>query len=449
MFDRHYAVWPDLVPKFLDLPATSLYSNLSVSALRYPQHPAIIYYGTTLTYAELEQQAEALAGYLQRAGVQAGDRVLLYMQNSPQFVIGFYAILRANAVVVPVNPMNRKAELEYLIADTEAEVALCGRELLDNISGLVDHTQLREVIVSAYGEYVREPTDLALPDAVTLDSSLPDLPGLTPWQQAMEAAYQPGPLTAGPDDLCVIPYSSGTTGNPKGCTHTHHSAMATTVYCSVWGNSQHDVVQLVSVPMFHVTGMQVCMNASIYLGATQVIMTRWDRKTAARLIERHGITSWRNIPTMVVDLLSDPDIEQYDLSTLKSIGGGGAAMPAAIAAKLENKLGLRYSEGYGLSETLSATHMNPPRHPRRSVWASPSSGWTHGSSMWTACVRSESARPARSCSTANRCSKATGAARRPLPRPSSSWTASGSSAAGTWVIMTKRAISSWSIGSSG
>ncbi len=364
MFDRHYAVWPDLVPKFLDLPATSLYSNLSVSALRYPQHPAIIYYGTTLTYAELEQQAEALAGYLQRAGVQAGDRVLLYMQNSPQFVIGFYAILRANAVVVPVNPMNRKAELEYLIADTEAEVALCGRELLDNISGLVGHTQLREVIVSAYGEYVREPTDLALPDAVTLDSSLPDLPGLTPWQQAMEAAYQPGPLTAGPDDLCVIPYSSGTTGNPKGCTHTHHSAMATTVYCSVWGNSQHDVVQLVSVPMFHVTGMQVCMNASIYLGATQVIMTRWDRRTAARLIERHGITSWRNIPTMVVDLLSDPDIEQYDLSTLKSIGGGGAAMPAAIAAKLENKLGLRYSEGYGLSETLSATHMNPPAAPK-------------------------------------------------------------------------------------
>lgn len=364
MFDRHYAVWPDLVPKFLDLPATSLYSNLSVSALRYPQHPAIIYYGTTLTYAELEQQAEALAGYLQRAGVQAGDRVLLYMQNSPQFVIGFYAILRANAVVVPVNPMNRKAELEYLIADTEAEVALCGRELLDNISGLIGHTQLREVIVSAYGEYVREPTDLALPDAVTLDSSLPELPGLTPWQQAMEAAYQPGPLTAGPDDLCVIPYSSGTTGNPKGCTHTHHSAMATTVYCSVWGNSQHDVVQLVSVPMFHVTGMQVCMNASIYLGATQVIMTRWDRKTAARLIERHGITSWRNIPTMVVDLLSDPDIEQYDLSTLKSIGGGGAAMPAAIAAKLENKLGLRYSEGYGLSETLSATHMNPPAAPK-------------------------------------------------------------------------------------
>lgn len=364
MFDRHYAVWPDLVPQFLGLPATSLYSNLSVSALRYPDHPAIIYYGTTLSYAELEREAEALAGYLQRAGVRAGDRVLLYMQNSPQFVIGFYAILRANAVVVPVNPMNRKAELEYLIADTEARVALCGRELLDNISELVGSTGLEEVIVSAYGEYVRQPTDLNLPEVVSLASDLPDLPGLSSWQQALAAAYAPGPLTAGPNDLCVIPYSSGTTGNPKGCTHTHHSAMATIVYPSVWGNSQHNGVQLVSVPMFHVTGMQVCMNAAIYLGATQVIMTRWDRRTAAQLIERHGITAWRNIPTMVVDLLSDPDIEQYNLSSLKAIGGGGAAMPAAIAAKLENKLGLQYSEGYGLSETLSATHMNPPAAPK-------------------------------------------------------------------------------------
>ena len=364
MFDRHYAVWPDLVPQFLGLPATSLYSNLSVSALRYPDHPAIIYYGTTLSYAELEREAEALAGYLQRAGVRTGDRVLLYMQNSPQFVIGFYAILRANAVVVPVNPMNRKAELEYLIADTEARVALCGRELLDNISELVGSTGLEEVIVSAYGEYVRQPTDLNLPEVVSLASDLPDLPGLSSWQQALAAAYAPGPLTAGPNDLCVIPYSSGTTGNPKGCTHTHHSAMATIVYPSVWGNSQHNGVQLVSVPMFHVTGMQVCMNAAIYLGATQVIMTRWDRRTAAQLIERHGITAWRNIPTMVVDLLSDPDIEQYDLSSLKAIGGGGAAMPAAIAAKLESKLNLKYSEGYGLSETLSATHMNPPAAPK-------------------------------------------------------------------------------------
>lgn len=364
MFDRHYDVWPDLVPHFLELPNTSLYCNLTVSAMRYPDHPAIIYYGTELSYRELERQAESLAGYLQHKGVKAGDRVLLYMQNSPQFVIGFYAILRANAVVVPVNPMNRRAELEYLITDTEAEVALCGLELLDNVIGLLDEGSLRHVVVTAYGDYVREPPVVELPDAVQLNASLPETPGLAAWQSALAANHAPGPLTTGPDDLCVIPYSSGTTGNPKGCVHTHHSVMATAVYCSVWGNAQHHSVQLVSVPLFHVTGMQVCMNSAIYIGGTQVMMTRWDRKTAAQLIEQHGITSWRNISTMVVDLLSEPTIDQYDLSSLQSIGGGGAAMPAAVAAKLESKTGLQYSEGYGLSETISATHMNPPQAPK-------------------------------------------------------------------------------------
>lgn len=364
MFDRHYAVWPESVPHFLELPATGLYSNLSVSALRYPEHPAIIYYGAALSYRELHQQAEALAGHLQQAGVKAGDRVLLYMQNSPQFVIGFYAILRANAVVVPVNPMNRKAELEYLLEDTRAEVALCGLELLENIALLVGQHGLREVVVSAYSEYAGECDGIDLPQAVQLASEIPELPGLTAWQQALAAKHQPGPLTAGPDDLCVIPYSSGTTGNPKGCVHTHHSVMATTVYCSVWGNAQHDSVQLVSVPMFHVTGMQVCMNCSIYIGGTQVVMTRWDRKAAAQLIQRHGITSWRNISTMVVDLLSDPQIDQYDISSLKAIGGGGAAMPVAVAEKLKLKTGLEYAEGYGLSETISATHMNPYHAPK-------------------------------------------------------------------------------------
>ena len=364
MFDRHYSVWPDQVPHFLELPQTSLYSNLTVSALRYPQHPAILYYGSALSYAELERQAEALAGYLQHVGVKSGDRVLLYMQNSPQFVIGFYAIMRANAVVVPVNPMNRKAELEYLIADTEAAVALCGLELLDNFDGLIGTGSLREVIASAYSEYITEPTDLELPDAVLLQGPAPQRTGISRWQDALAAGHQPGPLTAGPDDNCVIPYSSGTTGNPKGCVHTHHSAMATTVYCSVWGNAQHDSVQLVSVPMFHVTGMQVCMNGAIYIGGTQVVMTRWDRKVAAQLIQDHRITGWRNISTMVVDLLSEPSIDDYDLTSLQGIGGGGAAMPAAVAAKLQAKTGLQYAEGYGLSETISATHMNPPQAPK-------------------------------------------------------------------------------------
>ncbi len=360
MFDRHYAVWPDQVPKQLEVPATNLFHNITVSALRYPDHPAIHYYGSNISYRELQNQAERLAGYLQQAGVKDGDRVLLYMQNSPQYIIGYFAILRANAVVVPVNPMNRTAELAYLIEDTQAPVALCGQELSEFVAPHIGESALKEVIVTAYSEYVVETTDLTLPDAVAAPAEPVTAAGLTAWQAAMKADIKPSALTAGPNDLCVIPYSSGTTGNPKGCVHTHHSAMATTVYGAAWVNTQHSCIHLVSVPMFHVTGMQSCMNSTLYAGGTLVVMTRWDRKVAAQLIESLKINTWRNISTMVVDMLSDPDIDQYDIRSLTGIGGGGAAMPAAVAKKLQDKTGLIYMEGYGLSETIAATHANPP-----------------------------------------------------------------------------------------
>ena len=121
VFDRHYAHWPPGVPKTLAVPRTSLYYNLEVSARRYPDRAAIHYYGTPVSYAECEREAVALAGYLhQRCGVRRGDRVLLYCQNSPQFIIGYYAILRADGVVVPVNPMNKSEELAHYIGDSDA-----------------------------------------------------------------------------------------------------------------------------------------------------------------------------------------------------------------------------------------------------------------------------------------------------------------------------------------
>ncbi|MGB1923267.1 MAG: AMP-binding protein, partial [Alcanivorax sp.] len=134
MFDRHYAVWPENMPRHLCLPQTSLYTNLEVSALRYPHRDAINYYDSPITFAELKQQVDALAGYLQSLGVEKGDRVLLFMQNAPQFIISYYAILRANAIVVPVNPMNRAAELEHYLEDTDAAVAICGQELLPAVA---------------------------------------------------------------------------------------------------------------------------------------------------------------------------------------------------------------------------------------------------------------------------------------------------------------------------
>ncbi len=364
MFSRHFEHWPANLPKTLSLPETSLFTNLEISARRYPDKTAIVYYDTEISYRELLTEVEALAGYLQQQGVEKGDRVLLYMQNSPQWVIGYYAILRADAAVVPVNPMNRAAELEHYIADTDAKVCICGQELVDHVKSFVGMGDFKTVIYSAYGEYVRKPTELTLPAEVQLKAEDIDAPGCVSLRAALAAGCQPGPHTAGPDDLCVIPYSSGTTGLPKGCAHTHRSVMSTALHRVLWNGVNSESVILATLPYFHVTGMQGAMNGPIYAGCSFVIMTRWDRTVAAELIQRYRITAWVNIVTMVVDFLSNPDIEKYDISSLRSIGGGGAAMPKAIAEKLHQMTGLNYVEGYGLSETVAATHINPNHRPK-------------------------------------------------------------------------------------
>lgn len=363
-FTRHYAVWPKELPKSMALPRTSVFTNLEISARRYPDRTAIIFYDAPMTYSRLFREVEAMAGYLQAQGVAKGDRVLLYMQNSPQYVVAYYAILRADAVVIPVNPMNRSAELEHYIADTGANVCLAGQELTGFIAPLMETTDLNHIVVASYSTYISPDTDLDLPAEVAAPAWSQEMAGVVSWEQALEAGHKPSAHTAGPDDLAVIPYSSGTTGAPKGCMHTHRSVMATAVHRAFWNLSTANTVQLATLPFFHVTGMTGSMNSPIYSGSTTVIMTRWDRTTAARLIERYRVTGWTNIVTMAVDFLSNPDIGQYDLSSLNTIGGGGAAMPESVAAKLKTMTGLDYIEGYGLSETMAATHINPSNRPK-------------------------------------------------------------------------------------
>lgn len=363
MFDRHYAVWPKGVPKHLTLPVTSLYENLELSARRYPAKPAILYYGTALAYAQLKNHVDRLAGYLEQVcGVRRTDRVLLYMQNSPQYVIAYYAIQRLTAVVVPVNPMSKVEELRHIARDTGATTILCGQEIFAAVQPLLG-SELKHAVVAAYGDYVTQQTGIQQPDVVTA----PRLPVETPaiaWLDALARNLQASPHHASHDDWCVLPYSSGTTGAPKGCLHSIRGVTATLFGSIAWNPATPESVQLVTLPLFHVTGMQNSMNAPLFNGATLVVMTRWDRKVAADLIRRHRVTHWRNITTMCIDFLSDPESGSWDLSSLIGIGGGGAPMPKAVAAKLKDFTGLDYIEGYGLSETIAATHINPVTSPK-------------------------------------------------------------------------------------
>ena len=365
MADRHFKFWPAHTMHELIAPATNLFYNAEVSARRYPDKPFLVFYDTAVTFSELLDEAERVAGFLERrCQVRTGDRVLLLMQNSPQFVIGYYGILRANAVVVPLNPMNLTKEILRYAEDAGTSTVIVSQELYPRIEPLLGNSVLKSAIVAAYSDYLTQPTTLPVPDFIAAPRVELAAPGVTLWRDVLACGLRPGPLTAGPDDLCVMPYTSGTTGEPKGCMHTHRSAMHTLVAGMRWFSLQPETTLMAVAPLFHVTGMQGGMNGPLYVGNTVVMLPRWDRSAAAECVQRYRIASWTAIPTMIQDFFANPDIAKYDLSSIRRLTGGGAAMPAAVAQRLLD-LGVTYYEGYGLSETMGATHLNPGEHPKK------------------------------------------------------------------------------------
>ena len=373
MLTNHFRHWPNRVPFKLTVPETTLYDNLAVSARRYPNKAAIHYYGATLTYRQLKEQVDHLAGYLRHVcQVRREDRVVLYMQNSPQYVIAFHAILRAGGVVVPVNPMNLTDELAFYFEDSRASIAVVGQELYPRIAPLHNARDLAHVICAAYSDVLPASSAYELPEEVKADAQREFTASVALWRQVLEQKLDPGPEIGAADDLAVLPYTSGTTGRPKGCMHTHRTVQANVLGAAHWFGATADGVILTTLPLFHVTGMVHSMLLSVYTGATMVIMTRWNREVAAQLIERLGCTHWTNIATMVIDFLGNQNLDQINLSSLAVIGGGGATLPEAVGEQLLKRTGLRYVEGYGLSETISQTHFNPPDRPKMQCMGVPS-----------------------------------------------------------------------------
>src|SRR5688572_33365870 len=200
MFTRHFPHWPPGQPKTFEVPRETVYANLAASAARYAPRAAIDYYGSRISYARLKLEVDALAGFLQQClGVRRGDRVLLYAQNCPQYVIAYYAILRADAVVVPVNPMNRTEELRHYVEDSDARVAIAGQDVMREIEPL----GLQHVLPIVYSDYIDPASDLPVPDCVRG-------PGAPAWRNVVGMARGAGPPLAGPSELGVRPYRAGT-----------------------------------------------------------------------------------------------------------------------------------------------------------------------------------------------------------------------------------------------
>jgi fatty-acyl-CoA synthase len=329
MEPRHFRHWPPDMPRSLRAPRLRLHDLLERAASKEPQKIASIFNEESLSYEKLLDKTLNLAGHLQHAcGVKRGDRVLLDMQNGHDFVIACFAILRADAVVVPVSPMNLTEELRRYIADCDARIAITEKDIAARFSALpLDHLFIAE--------------------------------------ETKTTGEHPKPSNAQPDDLCMMPYTSGSTGQPKGCMHTHATVLHNVAGAAAWKHIDENTVALATAPFFHVTGLIHSFFSAIYAGGTMVIQRRWDPLAAAELVERYKCSHWDNVPTMVVDLLSHPKALEHDLTSLKWIFGGGAAMPEAIAQQLFELCGVRYIEGYGLTETISQTHINPPQNPKK------------------------------------------------------------------------------------
>ena len=373
----HYKFWPKRLPHAITLPDVSLWDNLETNARRYPNKAALVFFGTVLTYRSLFDQAQRVAAYLHELGVRKGDRVVLALQNCPQLVVAHFAVLRANAVVVPVNPMNRAEELKHYIADPQAKVAFTSADLaaewVKASDALPADERLKHLITTHFTDSFDanvagdDAPPVAWRDWLLTRHAPVALHGgqVHDWNTALACAAPAPELTVGPNDLALLPYTSGTTGLPKGCMHLHSSVMHNAIASGLWGNGSPEGIVLMVVPMFHITGIVPLMHGCIRMGVTMVMMPRWDRELAGRMISRWKVTAWTNIPTMVIDLLGSPNFASFDLSSLTSIGGGGAAMPQAVAQRLFEQYGLRYVEGYGLTETAAPSHNNPPDNPKQ------------------------------------------------------------------------------------
>lgn len=361
--------WPRGLPRDARVPHATYMHYLDTAALRYPDKPAVIYGGGVLTYAALQRRVTAMAGFLQQTlGVQPGDRVLLISQNCPQWVVAYYAILRAQAAVVPVNPMSTAGEIAGYQQDSGASVAFVAQEFLANVVPCLQAHGggLQHGVVHAYSDALPgEGADADLPEVVTAPRRPLSHACLHAFEDVLALAQPPLPYQGQPEDLAVLPYTSGTTGHPKGCMHSHRSLLAANVTSQQWRSLHADVTVLCVAPLFHMLGLQNAMNLPLTLGATVVMMPRWNAAVAARLMERYRVTTWAAPPAMVIDFFAHPDAATRDLSSLSLLSGGGAAMPEAIAKLLFERFGLSYNEAYGLSETASFLLANPVHRGKR------------------------------------------------------------------------------------
>ena len=353
-------------PEHIDYPRTTMPAVLEEMARKYPDHTALIFKDTKLTFREYNEAVDRFAAALQGLGVRKGDRVAVHLPNVPQFPIAYYAILRIGGIVVPCNPIYTARELKYQLKDSGAEVCVTLSLMYPLIKQIRADTALRHVIVAQVKTYL--PPLLRVLFTLLKEKKeghRVDISGdaNTTWFSDVlaQAPARPQPVEIGWDDIAVLMYTGGTTGVSKGAQLTHKNILVNAYQCKVWLNpAEATEVSLTALPLYHSYAMTTCMNLSTLTAATMVLIPNpRDLEDVLKNITRHKPTQYPGVPAMYVAINNYPHLSKYDISSIKACISGAAALPVEVQQRFQELTGARLVEGYGLSEASPVTHANP------------------------------------------------------------------------------------------
>jgi long-chain acyl-CoA synthetase len=310
---------------------------LTDSAARDPEHVALKLDAAELSYGRLEEGSARVAGLLRDKGLAPGDRVGIMLPNVPYFAVCYYGVLRAGAVVVPMNVLLKRREVAFYLGDSGAKLMFAWEGFAQEAQAGADEAGAECVLVVP-GEFERM------------------LEGIEPVHELAETADT---------DTAVILYTSGTTGTPKGAELTNASLTRNCTAIGALLDLGVGAVTLGALPLFHSFGQTCAMNATIVAGGTLTLVPRFDPGKALEVIQRDNVNVFQGVPTMYGAMLHYPGREQYDLSRLQLCASGGSAMPVELMRGFEAAFGCKVLEGYGLSETSPVASFNHPDRERK------------------------------------------------------------------------------------
>ncbi|MCB7070765.1 long-chain-fatty-acid--CoA ligase [Caldibacillus sp. 210928-DFI.2.22] len=360
---KHY---PPQIPHTLTYEETSLQQLLKNTAEKYPNKIAIHFNGKELSYQELYDSALKFAGYLQKIGIQKGDRVAIMLPNTPQSVISFYGVMMAGGIVVQTNPMYTERELAFQMKDSGAKAIVALDILFPRIKKIQGETELEHIIITAIKDYLPFPKNLVYPFiqkkqygfSVKVEHKGND--HLFTEIMKHPALQEPIMNINFEEDLAILQYTGGTTGFPKGVMLTHKNLIANTKMCQAWLYKCREGEEIVlgALPFFHVYGMTTVMILSVLQASKMVLIPKPDPEVLLKTIQSQRPTMFPGAPTMYIGMLNHPELSKYDLSSIDSCISGSAPLPVEVQEQFERLTGGKLVEGYGLTESSPVTHAN-------------------------------------------------------------------------------------------